>query len=141
MARDCRAAGNVASHALWNQLGVRLHGRRVQLGLGEGAVAAHLGISVQEYKEFEAGQVRISAALLAQACDLLKVPLFYFFQNLQFGADDLEPSQSEPAPVFSVATAEERLAALTEDFQRADQEGQNYLLLLARVFAHEAEGK
>jgi transcriptional regulator with XRE-family HTH domain len=141
MVRDCRSAGNVATRGLWSQLGLRLRDRRVQLGLSEGAVAAHLEVSLQEYKKFEAGQARISAALLGQSGDLLKVPLFYFFQDLQFGADNLEPLQSGSAPVFTIATPEEQLAALTEDFLSADQEGQYYLLLLARAFAHDADAK
>ena len=141
MVRDCRSAGDAAARGLWSQLGLRLRDRRAQLGLSEGVVAAHLGVSLQEYKGFEAGQVRVSAALLDQASDLLKVPLFYFFQDLQLGADDHEPSQSGPAPVFTITTPEERLAALTEDFLSADQEGQYYLLLLARAFAHDADAK
>jgi transcriptional regulator with XRE-family HTH domain len=141
MARDCRSAGNSAGLTLWHQLGARLRERRRQVGLKEGAIAAHLGISVQRYKQFEAGEDRMSAALLAQACDLLQVPLFYFFQDLQFGADNLELEQSEPAPRFAVATPDERLAALTEDFQRVDREGQNYLLLLARALAHDTDAK
>ena len=72
MVRDCRSAGDAAARGLWSQLGLRLRDRRTQLGLSEGVVAAHLGVSLQEYKGFEAGQVRVSAALLDKASDLFK---------------------------------------------------------------------
>ncbi len=134
MVKECETAGT-ASYGLWSHLGARICNRRVQLGLSEGAVAAHLGVPLERYREFEAGRALIPAALLSYVGDLFKVPLFYFFQDLSFGEEDVEPSRLEEPPVLVVATTEDRLDALVRDFLKADQEGQCYLLLLARAFA------
>jgi transcriptional regulator with XRE-family HTH domain len=140
MVKECETAGN-AAHGLWSHLGTRICNRRVQLGLSEGVVAAHLGVPLERYREFEAGRTLIPAALLSYVGDLFKVPLFYFFQDLPFGEEDIEPSRLDEPPVLVVATTEDRLDALVRDFLKADQEGQSYLLLLARAFAKHEDAK
>jgi transcriptional regulator with XRE-family HTH domain len=139
MVKECQSASSDAAHGLWCHLGLRMRNRRAQLGFSEGAVAAHLGVSLEKYQEFEAGRTLIPAALLANAADLCKVPLFYFFQDLCFGEEDIEPSQLDEPPVLVVATTEERLDALARDFLNASREGQSYLLLLARAFAKDGQ--
>lgn len=86
-------------------------------------------------------KLSIPAASLAYLGDLFKVPLFYFFQDLSFGEEDVEPSRLDEPPVLVVATTEDRLDALVRDFLKAEQEGQCYLLLLARAFAKRGDVK
>jgi transcriptional regulator with XRE-family HTH domain len=139
MMNDCRSSGRTSLGGMWVQIGARLRTRRLELGITQAAIAAHLGVSVQSYEQFEMGHARISPALLLQAGDLFKVPLFYFFQDLPLGADDAEPT---PAPAdfeLVVATDADRLAALVKDFQGANAEGQSLLLLLARALAEDAK--
>ena len=128
---------NCTTHSLWFYVGHRLRDRRTQMGLSDGTVAAHLGMSAQRYQQFEAGQVRIPAALLAQAGDLLKVPLFYFFHNLTCGEDDVEASGRELDAAFFVATDADRLDALVKDYMSLTPEGQSYLLQLAHALARD----
>jgi transcriptional regulator with XRE-family HTH domain len=74
------SANNTLGHGLWYHIGARLRSRRAELGLAEGIVAAHLGIPVRNYQQYEAGRDRIPAALLLQASELFKIPLSSFFK-------------------------------------------------------------
>jgi hypothetical protein len=69
------------------------------------------------------------------------VPLFYFFQDLRFKEEDVDPSILAGAPVLTVATTADQLAILTENFISSSQEGRRLLLLLARAFAQEGHDK
>jgi transcriptional regulator with XRE-family HTH domain len=127
------AESGVRSQRLWQHIGRRLQTRRVEKGLTEAAVAAHLGIPLAVYQSFEGGQAKTPAAQLAELADLFKVPLFYFFRDLPFGEFQPRDPPSEPAPVFRVATDEDRMVALITDFCELDRERQQYLLLFARA--------
>jgi len=130
----------IATEGFWHQLAARVRHRRVELGFKENAVAAHLGVGVEAYGEFESGGIRIPAALLAELSDLFKVPLFFFFQDLRFKEEDVDPSILAGAPVLTVATTADQLAILAQNFMSSSQEGRRLLLLLARAFAQEAHG-
>jgi transcriptional regulator with XRE-family HTH domain len=132
------STSNTLAHGLWYHIGARLRCRRAELGLADGIVAAHLGIPVRNYQQFEAGHDRIPAALLLQASELFKIPLSYFFQNLPFGDDNVEHSSDESTPVYRVATTEEQLAALARNFLSSNELGRSHLLLVACAFAQEA---
>jgi len=134
-----RIEGNGRAQHLWFHIGLRLQSRRVQMGLAEATVASHLGVPLATYQSFEAGQAQTPAALLAQLADLFKVSIFYFFQDIRFGELEHSPSQSEGAAVFTVATDEDRLAALENDFRQLDRERQQYLLLLARALVQDTK--
>jgi transcriptional regulator with XRE-family HTH domain len=136
MASD--STNNTLGHGLWYHIGARLRSRRAELGLADDIVAAHLGIPVRNYQQFEAGRARIPAALLLQASELFKIPLSYFFLNLPFGDDNVEHSSEESAPVYRVSTTEDQLTALARNFLRSSELGRSHLLLLARAFAQEA---
>jgi transcriptional regulator with XRE-family HTH domain len=56
----------IAIEGLWHQLAARVRHRRVELGFKENAVAAHLGVRVEAYRDFESGGIRVPAALLAE---------------------------------------------------------------------------
>jgi transcriptional regulator with XRE-family HTH domain len=124
---------------LSSHIGVRLRNRRVELGLGKGGVAAHLGIALSRYEEFETGEVEIPALSLGDLADLFNVPMFYFFQDMAFGDDADQPSLDEPATILAVATEEDRIATLVSDFLNASWEGQQYLLMLARTLARDGK--
>jgi transcriptional regulator with XRE-family HTH domain len=138
MINDCRSGDRSSLRGMWHQIGARLRDRRLQLGITQAATAVHLGVSTQDYEQFELGSVRIAPALLLQAGDLFKVPLFYFFQGLPSAEDDVEPTASAGDSRLVVATDADRLAALVRDFQGSTAEGQSHLLLLARAFAEDA---
>jgi transcriptional regulator with XRE-family HTH domain len=121
---------------LWLQVGLRLQNRRVQLGLSEVTVAEHIGVPLARYRAFEAGRAETPADLLAQLADYLGVSIFNFFHDVLYG--EIEPSTStEPAPVFTIATDEDRAAGLLNDFRKLDRQRQQCLLLLARALVED----
>jgi transcriptional regulator with XRE-family HTH domain len=141
MMNDCRSGDRTGLRGMWHQIGARLQTCRLQLGITQAAIAAHLGVSVQSYEQFETGHARISPALLLQAGDLCKVPLFYFFQDLPFGEDDAEPTAAATDVELVVATDADRLATLVRDFQSSTAEGQGFLVMLARALAEDAKAR
>jgi transcriptional regulator with XRE-family HTH domain len=132
---------NGRAQHLWFHIGLRLQSRRVQMGLAETTVASHLGVPLATYQSFEAGQTQTPAALLAQLADFFKVSIFYFFQDIRFGELEPSSSQSEPTAVFTVATDEDRLASLVNDFRQLNRERQQYLLLLARALVQDTKSE
>src|SRR5262245_14214933 len=101
------------ARGLWLHIGRRLRDRRIKVGLTETSVAAHLGIPLAGYQAFEGGLAETPAALLAELADHFRVSIFYFFQDVPFGEVEPDPvSPPEPTAVFTVATDEDRAAAL-----------------------------
>jgi len=135
--RPCRQRATSASgDRVWAHLGSRLRFRREQIGISVLRAAAGVGVTRQTYAEYEIGERLIPANQLAKLAELLKVPVFYFF-------DDLPTRQeADGGPttecVYTVATESERIAALVEDFQRLDFERQQHLLFVARALVDDA---
>ena len=119
----------------WLSLGQRVRTRRIQLGFRKGAVAAHLGVSMERFEAMEAGRVEISPALLGRLSELMKVPVLYFFEDL-IAAQEAGGGSSERGFVSD----EERVASLVGAFRRLDREKQTYLLVLAETLAQNSEG-
>jgi transcriptional regulator with XRE-family HTH domain len=130
----------VRTQRLWVHIGLRLRSRRLQMGFTEGSIAAHLGIALSAYQDFEAGRAEMPAAQLADLAELFKVSMFYFFQEAAFGdVEPAPPSSPEPPRIFTVATDEDRAASLIHDFRSLDRNRQQYLLLLARALAAQSQ--
>jgi transcriptional regulator with XRE-family HTH domain len=117
---------------LWAHLGSRLRFRREQIGITALRAAAAVGVTRQTFAEYETGERLIPANQLAKLAELLKVPVFYFFDDLPTceGADAREATTEY---VYTVATETERIAALIEDFQKLDFDRQQHLLFVARA--------
>ena len=56
--------------------------RRQELGLSQTAVAERLGVTFQQVQKYERGMNRISASRLHDLCEILGVPVEYFFDGL-----------------------------------------------------------
>jgi transcriptional regulator with XRE-family HTH domain len=130
-------ATSTSSGRLWAHLGSRLRFRREQIGISVITAAAGAGVTRQTYAEYELGERLIPANQLAKLAELLKVPVFYFFDDLPTckEADAGEPTTE---CVYTVATETERIAALVEDFQRLDFDRQQHLLFVARALVDDA---
>jgi transcriptional regulator with XRE-family HTH domain len=63
--------------------GQRLRIRRNELGVSQGAVADHLGVTFQQVQKYENGTNRLSGGRLQQLAELLDVPVTYFFDERQ----------------------------------------------------------
>ena len=139
MAKNSRVkqAGDACHDRIWLHLGNRIRFRREQLGIAVTKAAAHVGVSLQTYEGYEAGERLIPANQLAGVAELFDVPVFYFFEDLQVGEDRSTTPESTSA--FAVATETDRIATLIEDFQNLDFEHQQHLLLVARALANDAK--
>jgi transcriptional regulator with XRE-family HTH domain len=132
-----RRASSTRGERLWAHLGSRLRFRREQIGITALKAAASVGVTRQTYAEYETGERLIPANQLAKLAELLKVPVFYFFDDLLTceGADAQEPTTEY---VYTVATEIERIAALVGDFQKLDFDRQQHLLFVARALVDDA---
>jgi transcriptional regulator with XRE-family HTH domain len=128
----------VGGEGLWQQLGNRIRFRREQLRLDARAAAAHIGVTLEGYQKYEAGERLVPANQLAELAELLTVPVFYFFDDLQIGETNALANEVNAHAGYAIATESERIAALIEDFQKLDFDRQQHLLLVARVLANEA---
>src|SRR6516225_7242395 len=88
-----RQATSTRGERLWAQIGSRLRFRREQIGITALKAAAAVGVTRQTYAEYETGERLIPANQLAKLAELLKVPVFYFFDEVPTckAADDGEP--------------------------------------------------
>jgi transcriptional regulator with XRE-family HTH domain len=131
-------ATSTSRDQLWLHLGNRLRFRREELGIGLSNAAAHVGVTLQTFEEYETGEHLIPAKQLAELAELLAVPVFYFFEDLQIGEEKPGSQQLKPDDVYVVATEIDRIAALIGDFQKLDFERQQHLLLVARALADDS---
>lgn len=80
-----------------NHVGQRLRQRRQELGLSQTAVADRLEVTFQQVQKYERGMNRISASRLYDLCEILNVPVEYFFDGLEAVADDPDgPDLNDP---------------------------------------------
>jgi transcriptional regulator with XRE-family HTH domain len=72
-------------------VGSRVRARRLALGITQEALGAALGITFQQIQKYEKGVNRIGSGRLQGICDVLNVPVGYFFDGTPgtegFGAD------------------------------------------------------
>ncbi len=139
MAKNSRfkQAANVRRERIWLHLGSRIRFRREQLGIAVTKAVAHVGVALQTYQEYEAGERLIPANQLADLAEFFGVPVFYFFEDLQVRDD--KSTAFKPNSAFAVATETDRIATLIEDFQHLDFEHQQHLLLVARALANDTK--
>jgi transcriptional regulator with XRE-family HTH domain len=64
------------------RVGRNIRRRRSALGLSRGSVATLLGVTAPQLQAYEDGATRISAAMLAEMCRVLMVPVAYVFVGL-----------------------------------------------------------
>src|SRR5262245_65229475 len=128
-----KQATEVGCERLWQQLGNRIRLRREQLRLDARTAAAHIGIALQTYEKYERGERLVPANQLAELAELLAVPVFYFFDDLQIGEAKAHAHEANLQADYAIATESERIAALIEDFQKLDFDRQQHVLLVARV--------
>jgi transcriptional regulator with XRE-family HTH domain len=65
------------------RVAAKIRSRRLRLGLSQKQVGAHLGVSYQQFQNYERGESRISAGNLQKLCDLLKVSTDFLFEEVR----------------------------------------------------------
>jgi transcriptional regulator with XRE-family HTH domain len=119
--------------ALWMIIGRRLQIRRSELGVSVEQIADELCIPSRIYAAYESGVVETPALVLSQIADLFGVPVSWFFQDVDFGIEDDNEllDDDDPPGIFTVASEDERIQALSECFRNLDLENQQHLLAIA----------
>lgn len=123
---------------IWVLVGDRLRARRARMGLSIESVADQLGVEPGTYERYEDGIDQAPALLLTEVAEKLGVPVLWFFQDVIAQDVPEEPSapvHTDRAPVFRVATTEDRVQAMAERFRKLDFEGQQHLLGIASALA------
>ena len=62
-------------------VGARVRMRRLMLGMTQEKLADQLGLTFQQVQKYEKGTNRISASRLQQLCNILDVPISFFFEQ------------------------------------------------------------
>jgi hypothetical protein len=77
--------------------------------------------------------VETPALVLSRIADLFGVPVSWFFQDVDFGVEDDEEllDDGDSPGIFTVASEDERIQALSECFRSLDLESQQHLLAIA----------
>ena len=70
-------ASNVDVH-----VGARMRQRREALGISQGRLGRHLGLTFSQIQKYEKGANRIGAGRLYQIADFLGVPPRWFFEGM-----------------------------------------------------------
>ncbi|QFI67150.1 Transcriptional regulator, Cro/CI family [Sinorhizobium alkalisoli] len=65
-------------------VGRRIRLRRAMLEVGEGEMAAALGVPVGEIRKYEKGESRVSARRLERIAEILDVHFSFFFEDAPF---------------------------------------------------------
>jgi len=115
-------------------VGQRLRERREALGISQGRLGRHLGLTFSQVQKYEKGSNRIGAGRLFQIAEYLGVPSSHFFEGLPgVGANGARG----PGEAASMATGEEvrqltaAFGAISEPSTRAS------VLALVRSLADE----
>jgi transcriptional regulator with XRE-family HTH domain len=78
------------------EVGRRIRARRLECWLSQQELAQGLGVSFQQVQKYEKGANRISAGRLLAICNLLQVPITFFYDSaapLRSGETRAKPSR------------------------------------------------
>jgi transcriptional regulator with XRE-family HTH domain len=111
-------------------VGQRLRERREALGMSQGRLGRHLGLTFSQVQKYEKGSNRIGAGRLYQISQFLGVSPLYFFEGLEPGA--AARIAGRPAAPGSDAGPDE-MSALNEAYAAIpDPETRKSVLALVR---------
>ena len=74
--------------------------RRLMLGMSQEKLADQLGITFQQVQKYEKGVNRISASRLQQVCDILEVPISFFFEQAPGSSSHGRGLSEAPSPTY-----------------------------------------
>jgi transcriptional regulator with XRE-family HTH domain len=86
------------------QIGRQIARRRLLLGLKQQQLAEMLGLSFQQLQKYESGFNRVSASRLYQLAQVLRVPITWFYEDIDCNAR--KPKSWEPAEPSHVSDRE-----------------------------------
>ena len=81
-------------------VGSRVRMRRLMLAMSQQQLGGKLGITFQQVQKYEKGTNRISASRLQAMCDILQVPVSFFFEGAPQPAGTSQRSGEAPFPAY-----------------------------------------
>jgi transcriptional regulator with XRE-family HTH domain len=115
-------------------VGRRMRQRREYLGISQGRLGRHLGLTFSQVQKYEKGSNRIGAGRLYLIAEFLGVPVQYFFEGLGVAVAE------EPQGARSGRRGEE-MAVLEEAFRSiGDSDTRRSVLALVRSLAATGTG-
>lgn len=112
-------------------VGQRMRDRREALGVSQGRLGRHLGLTFSQVQKYEKGTNRISAGRLYLLAEFLGVPVQFFFEGLQSGQAREANGRVRPKGELEV---------LDDAFQSiSDRDTRQSLLALVRSLASSEE--
>jgi transcriptional regulator with XRE-family HTH domain len=87
--------GTGIPHPIDVHVGKRIRMRRLFLGMNQETLANALGVTFQQVQKYESGSNRVSASRLSAVADILRVPISFFFGDLQLGDTPQTPAAQE----------------------------------------------
>jgi transcriptional regulator with XRE-family HTH domain len=110
-------------------VGQRMRQRREALGISQGRLGRHLGLTFSQIQKYEKGSNRIGAGRLYQIATFLGVPPGQFFEGIEGGA--VEPARNN-------GPMRDEVRVLTEAFTAIpDAETRSSVLALVRSLTAE----
>lgn len=68
-------------------VGQRLRFKRIMLGMSQDQLGQAVGVTFQQVQKYEKGQNRIGSSRLYEFAKILRVPVSYFFEDIDEAAD------------------------------------------------------
>jgi transcriptional regulator with XRE-family HTH domain len=119
-------AGEIDAH-----VGRRMRQRREYLGISQGRLGRHLGLTFSQVQKYEKGSNRIGAGRLYLIAEFLGVPVQYFFEGIG--------QQTVEEPAGKAGRRGEEMAVLEEAFLSiGDVETRRSVVALVRSLAASA---
>lgn len=94
-------------------VGQRMRQRREFLGVSQGRLGRHLGLTFSQVQKYEKGANRIGAGRLHQLSVILRVPVQYFFDGLA-GAVSAKPEGGPDADRAELALLDNAFLAISD---------------------------
>jgi transcriptional regulator with XRE-family HTH domain len=112
-------------HPTDKHVGQRLRMRRLMLGMSQGELGVALGLTYQQVHKYEKGMSRVGASRLQYICELLRVPIEFFFEGAphpqgQHHAQTDAPSAQYVSDCLATPDGLQLTKAFTQDPQRKD---------------------
>jgi len=119
-------------------VGQRMRQRREYLGISQGRLGRHLGLTFSQVQKYEKGSNRIGAGRLYLIAEFLGVPVQYFFERLDEGEGD--PIRDGTSGARSGGRRGDEMAVLEEAFHSIDDAStRQSVLALVRSLAAKGE--
>jgi transcriptional regulator with XRE-family HTH domain len=102
-------------------VGMRVRMRRLVMDMTQVQVADALGITFQQVQKYEKGRNRISASRLQHMCNILQVPVAFFFDGAPTAPPGVQLSLADSPHSLDAFIATREGLTLAKAFMRIDK--------------------